>query len=162
MAQDLSLIYGNVLRIDPDPTAHSLVRTSANTGLPAYSIPADNPFNGDDATETKTSSTLAEIWAYGVRSPYRINFDRQTGDLYFGDVGSNLFEEINQVVGGGNYGWHFREGLTGNQPPGGSIDPIFHYPRSEGRTVGGGIRLSRQRDSRTARQVRVRRVRATD
>lgn len=139
VAQDLSLIYGNILRIDPNPNAHSLVRTSANTGLPAYSIPADNPFNGDDATETKTSDTLAEIWAYGIRSPYRMTFDSLTGDLYFGDVGSNQFEEINLVEIGGNYGWPDREGTSGDQPPGGSIDPLFHYHRSEGRTVVGGF-----------------------
>lgn len=139
VSQDRSLIYGNILRIDPDPAAHTLVRTSTNTGLPAYSIPDDNPFNGDDVAETKTSSTLAEIWAYGVRSPYRVSFDRQTGDLYFGDVGSNRFEEINLVVGGENYGWPNREGTFGRQPVGGSIDPLFQYPRSEGRTVVGGF-----------------------
>ncbi len=139
VSQDRSLVYGNILRIDPDPTAHALVRSSANTGLPAYSIPDNNPFNGDDDTETKTSPTLAEIWAYGVRSPYRISFDRLTGDPYFGDVGSSRFEEINLVVGGGNYGWPDREGTSGTQPAGGSIDPVFFYPRSEGRTVVGGF-----------------------
>ncbi len=139
VSQDQSVIYGNMLRIDPDPTGHTLVRNSANTGLPAYSIPDNNPFNGDDATETKTSTTLAEIWAYGIRSPYRMSFDRLTGNLYFGDVGSSRFEEINLVVGGGNYGWPNREGVEGSQPSGGSIDPLFHYSRNEGRTVVGGF-----------------------
>jgi glucose/arabinose dehydrogenase len=109
-AQSLATIFGNVLRIDPDPTAHSLVRTSANTGLPAYSIPADNPYNGDDVMETTTSSTLAEIWAHGFRSPWRITFDRLNGDIYVGDVGENLWEEINVVEAGLNYGWAHMEG----------------------------------------------------
>lgn len=109
-AQNLSTIYGNVLRIDPDPTAHTLVRTSANTGQPSYSIPTDNPYNGDDVDETTTASTLAEIWANGFRSPWRINFDRETGDLYIGDVGENNWEEVDRVEVGENYGWGLMEG----------------------------------------------------
>jgi glucose/arabinose dehydrogenase len=109
-AQNVGTIYGKLLRIDPDPTAHPLVRTSANSGLPAYSIPVDNPYNGDDAQETKTSSTLAEIWAHGFRSPWRLNFDRQTGKLYLGDVGENLWEEVDVVEKGKNYGWGHMEG----------------------------------------------------
>ena len=110
-AQELDDIYGSILRIDPNPAAHPLVRNSANSGLPAYSIPPDNPFNGDDATETKTSSTLAEVWAYGVRSPWRLSFDRGTGDLYLGDVGENAHEEVNRIEKGKNYGWGQMEGL---------------------------------------------------
>jgi hypothetical protein len=109
-AQDLSTIYGNVLRIDPDPAAHALVRTNAHSGLPAYSIPADNPYAGDDMVESKTASTLAEIWAHGFRSPWRLNFDRATGDLYVGDVGENLWEEVDLVEKGKNYGWGEMEG----------------------------------------------------
>ena len=109
-AQDLGTIFGNVLRIDPNPAGQVLVRTSAHSGAPAYSIPADNPYNGDDAQETKTSSTLAEIWANGFRSPWRMNFDRQTGKLYVGDVGENLWEEVDVVEKGKNYGWGYMEG----------------------------------------------------
>jgi hypothetical protein len=138
-AQDLGSIYGNILRIDPNPNAHSLVRTSANTGLAAYSIPADNPYNGDDGSETKIASTLAEIWANGIRSPYRITFDRHTADFYEGDVGSNLWEEVNRIEKGQNYGWPNREGTTGTPPPGGSVDPLFQYARDEGRTIVGGF-----------------------
>ena len=123
-AQNLSTIYGNILRIDPDPTAFPLVRTSANTGMPAYSIPTDNPYNGDDASETKTSSTLAEIWANGFRSPYRLNFDRANGDLYLGDVGENLWEEVDVIEKGKNYGWGLVEGThDGTLIPGdGTLD----------------------------------------
>lgn len=139
-SQNLGSIYGNILRIDPDPTAHGLVRASANTGLDAYSIPDDNPFNGDNVTESTAASTLAEIWAYGLRSPYRINFDSETGGLYGGDVGSALREEINLIEEGGNYGWPNREGTTGNHPSGGSIDPLFEYDsRKDGPTVVGGF-----------------------
>jgi glucose/arabinose dehydrogenase len=109
-AQNLGTIFGSVLRIDPNPAGQALVRTSAHSGQPAYSIPADNPYNGDDAQETKTSPTLAEIWAHGFRSPWRMNFDRQTGKMYIGDVGENLWEEIDLVEKGKNYGWGYMEG----------------------------------------------------
>ena len=109
-AQNLGTIFGKVLRIDPNPARQSLVRNSAHSGAPAYSIPADNPYNGDDPQETKTSSTLAEIWANGFRSPWRMTFDRQTGKMYVGDVGENLWEEIDLVEKGKNYGWGYMEG----------------------------------------------------
>jgi hypothetical protein len=129
-AQDLRTIFGNVLRIDPDPTAHPLVRTSANSGVPAYSIPSDNPYNGDDSLETKTSSTLAEIWAHGFRSPWRLNFDRATGKLYLGDVGENLWEEVDLVERGKNYGWGAMEGThDGTLVPGdGTLLPGLTLP----------------------------------
>lgn len=141
-SQNLGSIYGNILRIDPDPTSHSLVRISTHTGLDAYSISDDNPFNGDEITESTAASTLAETWVYGLRAPYRINFDSATGDLYEGDVGAGGFdarEEINVIEKAGNYGWPNREGTKGTHPPGGSIDPLFEYNRGEGRTVVGGF-----------------------
>lgn len=93
-AQDLtSNLYGKMLRIDP-------------TGGVPYAIPGDNPFvgiSGDD-----------EIWAYGLRNPWRASFDSATGDLYIGDVGQDKREEIDYQsaasVGGENYGWRCREG----------------------------------------------------
>jgi glucose/arabinose dehydrogenase len=109
-AQNLGTIYGKVLRIDPDPAGQPLVRISANSGLPGYSIPADNPYNGDDAVESKNSATLAEVWAHGFRSPWRITFDRETADIYVGDVGENLWEEIDVIQEGLNYGWAHMEG----------------------------------------------------
>jgi glucose/arabinose dehydrogenase len=144
-AQDRSTIYGNILRIDPDPTAHSLVRTSANTGLPSYSIPASNPFNGDDVAETRTASTLAEIYAYGFRSPFRLEFDRATGDLWMGDVGENTREEINRVIAGGNYGWGEMEGTLDGSLPGdgtlipGLIRPVLELPHTDSRSIDGGF-----------------------
>jgi glucose/arabinose dehydrogenase len=103
-----------------------------------YVVPASNPFadDGDDRT-------LAEIWAYGLRNPFRSSFDRGDstsgqgrGDLYNGDVGQNAREEINlqptSSTGGENYGWRLREGTiatpqVGGARPAGSIDPIYDY-----------------------------------
>jgi glucose/arabinose dehydrogenase len=146
-AQNLSTIYGNVLRIDPDPTAHALVRTSANSGQPAYSIPDDNPYNGDDGVETTTASTLAEIWAHGFRSPWRITFDRETGDLYLGDVGENAWEEVDIVEEGLNYGWGHVEGThDGTLLPGdgtlvpGLTPPIIELSHTNAsRSINGGF-----------------------
>jgi len=109
-AQNLGTIFGNVLRINPDPAANPLVRTSAHSAQLAYSVPSDNPYAADDPQETKTSTTLAEIWANGFRSPWRMNFDRLTGKLYVGDVGENLWEEVDDVQKGKNYGWGYMEG----------------------------------------------------
>ena len=129
-AQNLGTIYGNVIRINPDPTAHPLARTSARTGQPAYSIPPDNPFNGDDATETRTSSTLAEIWANGLRSPWRLTFDRANGDAYIGDVGENTWEELNLIEKGKNYGWGQMEGFADGAfiPGDGTLIPGLERP----------------------------------
>ena len=94
-AQDLSTLLGAVLRLD--------VRT-----LP-YAIPPDNPFAQDGDPNTRD-----EIWAYGLRNPWRFSFDRETGDLYIADVGQNEWEEINRQPanssGGENYGWDCYEG----------------------------------------------------
>jgi glucose/arabinose dehydrogenase len=109
-AQNLGTPFGKVLRIDPDPTGHTIVRTNAHSGLPAYGVPSDNPYAADDVPETRTSPTLAEVWAQGFRSPWRMTFDRQTGKMYIGDVGENLYEEVDFVEKGKNYGWGHMEG----------------------------------------------------
>lgn len=102
-----------------------------------YAIPASNPFvgiTGDD-----------EIWAYGLRNPWRCSFDRSTGDLYIGDVGQNAREEIDvqpaASSGGENYGWRLREGMiqtpsVGGPKPPGAIDPIYDYLHGSGATEG--------------------------
>ncbi|KAA5542299.1 hypothetical protein FYK55_15995 [Roseiconus nitratireducens] len=108
-----------------------------------YSVPASNPFvgvTGDD-----------EIWAYGLRNPWRNSFDALTGDLYIADVGQNILEEINRQPGtssgGENYGWRLREGTeptptVGGPKPVGAIDPIYQYEHgtasNEGFSVTGG------------------------
>lgn len=99
-------LLGKMLRIDVDKT--SAVPPDCNfTGSTHYSIPADNPFVGDD-------STCSEIWASGLRNPWRFSFDAGTGDLFIGDVGYHWSEEINRMpagVGGWNFGWRCFEGL---------------------------------------------------
>ena len=125
-AQSLTTLLGKILRID------------VNQGDP-YAIPQDNPFaNGGG---------LPEIWAYGLRNPWRFSFDRATGDLFIADVGQNLYEEINYVPVGSpvglNFGWNFREGLHGYKgtAPGGAqfVDPIWEYGHDQGCSVTGGL-----------------------
>jgi len=137
--QDLSNILGSILRID--------VR-GASIEQP-YKVPSDNPFVGRDKAR-------GEIWAYGVRNPWRMSFDRDTGDLWCADVGQNLWEEVDRVVKGGNYGWNKREGLHsfpprkpgaagsdrtstgGDRSQAGMIDPVAEYHHREGVSVTGG------------------------
>ncbi|MEM7317129.1 MAG: PQQ-dependent sugar dehydrogenase, partial [Planctomycetota bacterium] len=142
-SQDRSSIYGNLLRINPDPLAYELVRVSENTGDPAYSISPNNPFANDDTVESRNSETLAEIFAYGLRSPYRVNIDSLEGTILFGDVGESRREEISIAELGGNLGWGKFEGtrldnnfvaLQGNE----HTPPVFEYGREVGRSIVGG------------------------
>jgi glucose/arabinose dehydrogenase len=119
-AQNLGVLLGKLLRIDPTPSA----------GRP-YTIPSDNPFVGQDGAR-------GEIWAYGLRNPWRFSFDRQTGDLWIGDVGQNAVEEVDFAAessdGGENYGWPAMEGTRANKGsrPAGAVDPIFDYRQADG------------------------------
>ena len=90
--QDLETLLGAMLRIDV---------SDASEERP-YRIPADNPFVNEDARP--------EIWAYGLRNPWRFSFDRETGELWAGDVGQNSWEEVDLLRSGGNYGWNMMEG----------------------------------------------------
>lgn len=107
-----------------------LLRIDVDNGTP-YAIPADNPFVND-------SAFLPEIWAYGVRNPWRFSFDRLTGDMYMADVGQNVWEEVNfqpADTGGLNYGWNIMEGThrySGEQVPDGLTPPFFEYSHNEG------------------------------
>jgi glucose/arabinose dehydrogenase len=117
-AQNNTNIFGTVLRIDPLSTPGDARPTGGLAGQ--YRINPSN-FGATDGD----AGTPAEIYAYGVRSPFRISTDRQTGDLWLGEVGQSSLEEIDKLSNGGNFGWPNREGTTGSQPPGGSIDPLF-------------------------------------
>ncbi|MCC6672461.1 MAG: PQQ-dependent sugar dehydrogenase [Planctomycetes bacterium] len=124
--QNKNTLLGKILRIDPSRPSGSL----------PYTIPSDNPFAG-------TAGARGEIWAFGMRNPWRLSFDRQTGELWCGDVGQNAREEIDVIVRGGNYGWNVYEGNLaynnpGNLPPSLFKAPIRDYPTSEGRCVIGG------------------------
>ncbi|VAW33395.1 hypothetical protein MNBD_GAMMA01-1788 [hydrothermal vent metagenome] len=108
-AQSMDQLLGKMLRIDVDG---SLVASDNECGLEAanYGIPNDNPF----ANDLPGDDTCDEIWASGLRNPWRSSFDRLTGDFFSGDVGQNAREEINfqpaSSTGGENYGWRCREG----------------------------------------------------
>ena len=125
--QDLSTLLGKILRIDVDRTAG---------GLP-YAIPPDNPF-------VDQPGALPEIWALGVRNPWRFSFDRVTGDLWIGDVGSATYEEINYQPaaspGGENYGWDQMEGTTCRAEAGcdALVAPVSGFDRDGGCVVTGG------------------------
>jgi glucose/arabinose dehydrogenase len=125
--QDRSDYLGSILRIDVN---------SKSDGL-KYGIPKDNPFVGQ-------SSIRPEIYAYGLRNPWRIAFDRKTGRFWCGEVGQELWEEVNVITKGGNYGWSNREGsyAFGNRHdvPGVSapIDPVWQYDHSVGKSITGG------------------------
>lgn len=142
-AQKLNTPLGKILRIDVN---------GRNSGNGQYGVPADNPF-------VRTAGALPEIWAYGFRNPFRISFDRRTGDLYVGDVGQNDIEEVDIVVRGGNYGWNLKEGtlffhINGNlegfasrdpdpargKLPSKLLDPLAQYDtHHEGHSVIGGF-----------------------
>ncbi len=125
-AQNLQLLQGKMMRIDVD---------HADAGL-AYAIPKDNPFCGQ-------ANARSEIWAYGLRNPWRFCFDRLTGDLWLADVGQDRVEEVNLVHGGDNYGWNVYEGFEpfSNQfrKEGRTFSqPVFAYRRKFGNSITGG------------------------
>lgn len=122
-AQDLGSYLGKMLRIDVSP----------ETG---YTVPKDNPFAGEEKAKP-------EIWALGLRNPWRCSFDRETGDLWIGDVGQNRWEEINWMPkgkgAGANYGWRLREADretpqkdVGGPAPKGAIEPVYVYDHGNG------------------------------
>ncbi len=117
-----------------------LLRINVDAGSP-FGVPSDNPFLG-------TPSALPEIYAYGLRNPWRFCFDRATGDLYIGDVGQNAVEEIDVEPaprrGGPNYGWNNMGGSRGFPPASachlaGLTMPVLDYPRPQGASVTGGV-----------------------
>lgn len=124
--QDLSSLLAKMLRID----------VSGKEGGLAYKIPPDNPFvDNEDAR--------GEIWALGLRNVWRMSFDRETGELWAGDVGQNRWEEVDIVERGGNYGWNIREGAHRfrRERDGDAtnlIEPVAEYRHRDGLSVTGG------------------------
>src|SRR5262249_41725440 len=123
-AQNKNVFFGKLLRFD--------VST-----LP-YKIPATNPFANDTSGAVKK-----EIYAYGLRNPWRFQFDKANGELWLGDVGEDREEEIDKIVAGGNYGWNIKEGrgcFEGKACDStGLIDPVIAYAHDEGQSVVGGF-----------------------
>ena len=108
-SQDLSDHHGTVFRVDPLAPAVTDVPNVVTSANGRYSIPESNPFLSDG-----DANTLAEAYAYGFRSPYRISVDAVTGDVILGDVGGGSREEVNVVESGGNFGWPNKEGTIGS------------------------------------------------
>jgi len=124
--QDLNTLLGKIVRIDVD-------RKEPGRN---YAIPSDNPFAG-------RPDARGEIWAYGVRNIWRMAFDRLTGTLWAGDVGQDLWEEVDIIKRGGNYGWSLREGKhpfggKGSGPRPDLIEPVIDYQHSVGKSITGG------------------------
>lgn len=128
-SEDPTTLLGSILRINVD---------NVPAGAP-YGIPEDNPFAPTDGLERD------EIYAYGLRNPWRFSFDPVTDYLWTADVGQNAFEEVNRIVNGGNYGWDRKEGFACYEPAVGCeladhTDPVFVYAHGDdtGYSVTGG------------------------
>jgi len=127
--QSLGTLLGKILRISPRPTPTA-----------PYGIPADNPF-------VSTAGAMPEIWAYGLRNPWKFSFDRSTGDLWTADVGQDSWEEVDFQPagdpGGENYGWNLTEGkhpYNGGTPPANWTRPIHEYSHANGNcSITGGF-----------------------
>lgn len=135
--QNLTTLLGSILRIDVDHKADGI----------NYAIPKDNPFVGKmvpSGGRGKTAPARGEIYAYGLRNVWRMAFDRETGLLWAGDVGQGVWEEIDIIRSGGNYGWNIREAKHWFRPDGNDadrpelIDPILEYHHDIGKSITGG------------------------
>lgn len=132
--QDNTTLLGKMIRIDV-----------GDEDAEAYTIPADNPFVGNDLCDTGPGTEdCPEIYASGFRNPWRWSFDEDNDDLWVGDVGQSTWEEVDIVDMGGNYGWRCREGshdfnsTCGDANPDDLIDPVVEYGRGAGFSVIGG------------------------
>ena len=124
--QDVGDLLSSILRIDVDHAE----------GGRNYRVPPDNPF-------VKLPGARPEIWAFGFRNPWRMSFDRKNGDLWVGDVGWELWELVDRVVKGGNYGWSIVEGRQpvhpeGRKGPTPILPPTAEHPHSEAASITGG------------------------
>jgi glucose/arabinose dehydrogenase len=129
-AQNLQVLLGKILRIDVDH------------GKP-YSIPLDNPF-------VHVPNARPEIFAYGLRNPWRFSWDSVTKEMWAGDVGQDRYEEVDIIKSGGNYGWRTMEGASCYKPSTnckqeGLEKPVFSYPRADGVSITGGYVYRGQR-----------------
>ena len=125
--QDISNLFSSILRIDVDHSGTDR----------AYQIPTDNPF-------IDVPDARGEVWAYGFRNPWRMSFDRKTGDLWVGDVGWELWEMLDRVQRGGNYGWSIMEGrqptnTEWERGPTPILPPTIDHPHSESSSITDGL-----------------------
>ena len=122
--QNNKTLLGTIIRIDVNNSTESA----------KYAIPKDNPL-------VSSQDARHEIWAWGLRNPWRMSFDRTTGELWTGDVGQNAWEEIDVITKGGNYGWNAREGRHNFLEPKTTpttVDPVHEYGRRSGGSITGG------------------------
>ncbi|QDV14364.1 Soluble aldose sugar dehydrogenase YliI precursor [Rosistilla oblonga] len=125
--QDISNLLSSILRIDVDQ----------QTADRNYQIPPDNPF-------VDLAGARGEVWAYGLRNPWRMSFDSETGDLWVGDVGWELWEMLNRVERGGNYGWSVLEGSHPSNPerkrgPTPILPPTIEHSHTESSSITDGL-----------------------
>ncbi len=134
-AQDTTNLFGTIVRI--------------NVSTLPYTIPANNPFAGNPRCTTGVSATAIdcpEIYAWGLRNPWRFSFHRGSDELWAGDVGQDAWEEVDRIDNGANYGWRIREGAHcntayfpgGGCPTAGLVDPIAEYDHGLGESITGG------------------------
>lgn len=124
--QDIGDVLASILRIDVDKPDEGK----------AYGVPKDNPF-------VTTKGARPEVWAYGIRQPWKFSFDRKAGDLWCGEVGQDLWESVHRIEKGGNYGWSVMEGSHPFRPerkkgPTPILPPVVEHPHSEFRSLTGG------------------------
>jgi glucose/arabinose dehydrogenase len=137
--QDPASLLGKLLRLDASFEAGAASESAGGYSVVPFRVPEDNPFVGEDGVRP-------EIWALGLRNPWRFSFDRETGDLWIGDVGQSAWEEVDfqpaSSAGGENYGWNRLEGTHVFEEP---VDiekpvmPVFEYGRDLGQSVTGGF-----------------------
>ncbi len=128
--QSVSTLLAKMLRIDVN--GRMTIGRNENKHEVGYSIPRDNPFVKE--MDMGDRGCRKEIFALGLRNPWRYSFDSKTGDLWCGDVGQNLWEEVDLIVNGGNYGWSVREGAHHFKPgpPGAQyLEPVIEYPHQK-------------------------------
>jgi glucose/arabinose dehydrogenase len=145
-AQATDELLGKLLRLD---VGNRPANALADCGDGPYRVPADNPLADGQG------GACDEIWALGLRNPWRFSFDAQTHELFIGDVGQGAWEEVNvqPLAGGENYGWSCYEGthpnpntnMPGCSPAGAYIPPVFEYSHGEGCSVTGGFVYRGQR-----------------
>ena len=144
--------FSGILRIDIDKRPGSFAPNPHPAVTPHYTVPPDNPFIGAtefDGSAVDPTKVRTELYAIGLRNPWRMSFDSETGALFCGDVGQHAAEEINLIVKGGNYGWAYKEGtlpgFKGDPPPGSNVSfipPLIEYrhgfgPESGNAVIGG-------------------------
>ena len=137
--------WGGWIGFGPDGLLYIALGDGGSGGDPGNRAQDLSDFHGKILRlDVDQAGALPEIHAYGLRNPWRCAFDRQTGDLWAGDVGQDAWEEVDRIVHGGNYGWRRREGMhdynpSAAPPPSPLIDPVAEYGHDEGRSITGGF-----------------------